>query len=89
MTRILRIYPIPIVLWLTALLPPFPARTHALADHAVTIPVRFFRVSDNDGKRESAVDVDALQRQVDFMTKAFEPVLVRFTFDAAHDLVPL
>jgi hypothetical protein len=59
------------------------------ATKEVTIPVRFFRVSDNDGKREAAVDVDALRRQVDFMNKAFKPAHVRFTFDATHDLVPL
>jgi len=89
MTRIFRIHQIPILLCLTAALPPFLARTYAVADHVVTIPVRFFRVSDHDGKRETAVDVEALRRQVDFMTKAFEPANVRFTFDAAHDLVPL
>ena len=60
-----------------------------MADDAVTIPVRFFRVGNDDGKRETAVDVDALRRQVEFMTKAFEPAHVRFTFDAARDLVPL
>ena len=55
----------------------------------MTIPIRFFRVSDDDGKRESAADVEVLRRQVDFMNKAFKPADVRFTFDAAHDLVPL
>jgi len=89
MTRIFRNCPIPIVLWLTALLPPFSARTYAVADRAVTIPVRFFRVSDDDGKRETTVAVDALRRQVDFMTEAFKPAHVRFTFDAADDLIPL
>jgi len=89
MTRIFKSYQIPILLWLTAALPQFSARTCAAADHWVTIPVRFFQVSDDNGKRETAVDVDALRRQVDFTTKAFEPAHVRFTFDAAHDLEPL
>jgi len=89
MTRIFRIHQVPILLWLTAALSPLLASTYAVADHAVTIPVRFFRISDHDGKRETAVDLEALRRQLDFTTKAFEPAQVRFTFDAAHDLVPL
>jgi len=89
MTPIFRIYQIPIVLWLTAALTPFLARTYAVADDPVTIPVRFFRVSDNDGKRETPVDVEVLRRQLDFMNKAFKAAQVRFTFDAAHDDVPL
>jgi hypothetical protein len=59
------------------------------AAEEAAIPVRFFRVSDDDGRRETAVDVDELRRQVDFMNKAFNPARVRFTFDAAHDLAPL
>jgi hypothetical protein len=65
--------------------------THACAaaDTPLTIPVRFFQVSDDDGKRETVVHVDGLQRQLDFMNKAFEPAQVRFTFDPAHDFLPL
>jgi hypothetical protein len=59
------------------------------AAEEVIIPIRLFRVRDDDGKRETTIDVDALRRQVDFMNKAFKPARVRFTFDAAHDLVPL
>jgi hypothetical protein len=89
MTRIVERYQIPILLSLAVALPQFSARVLAAADRWETIPIRFFQVSDDNGKREAAVDADALHRQVDFMTKAFEPAHVRFTFDAAHDLVPL
>jgi hypothetical protein len=57
MTRIFRIYPIPVLLWLSVALTPFLARTYAVADDAVTIPVRFFLVSNHDGQRKTAVDV--------------------------------
>jgi len=88
MTRIFSICQIPIV-WLAAVLLPLLAHTCAAAAQTVTIPIRFFRVSDDDGKHETAVDVDALRRQVDFTTKALEQAHVRFTFDADNDLVPL
>ena len=89
MTRIFGTYLIPILLSLATAPSPFPNRAYAADERPVIVPVRFFRVSDDDGKRESTVDVDALRRQVDFMTKAFEPAHARFTFDAVHDLVPL
>ena len=77
MTRIFRASPVPIVLWLIAALVPFATCAYAGDDKTVAIPVRFFRVSDDDGKRESALDVDALGRQLDFMNKAFEPAHAR------------
>jgi hypothetical protein len=64
-----------------------PPKKKAAED--VTIPVRVFRVSDDDGRHTAAVDVRDLQRQVAYMSKAFEPAHVHFTFDPARDLVPL
>src|SRR5262249_26161397 len=55
----------------------------------VTIPVRVFQVSDDDGERKAAVDVRDLERQVAFISRAFKPAHVQFTFDPVHDLVPL
>jgi hypothetical protein len=63
-----------------------PAKT---SPERVTIPVRFFLVSDDDGKHRAAADVRELRRQVEFMSRAFEPAHVRFTFDPAHDLTSL
>jgi 3-keto-disaccharide hydrolase len=64
-----------------------PPKRKAAED--VTIPVRVFQVSDDDGERKAAVDVRDLQRQVAFMSRAFKPARVQFTFDSTHDLVPL
>ena len=61
----------------------------AASDDWDPIPVRFFQVSDDDGKRQSAANIDTLRRQVDFMTQAFAPAQVRFTFDATRDFMPL
>ncbi len=55
----------------------------------VTIPVRVFQVSDDNGERKASVDVRNLERQVAYMSRAFKPARVQFTFDPTHDLVPL